>query len=79
MLLLFTVIIIGYTTLRVLNVGWNKVGDDGMLMISEELQHNNSLTELSVQNCGLSVKGEKLQYNGYLHYCYDHYRCCCCE
>ena len=53
-----TVIIIGWTTLKVLNVDWNKIGDDGISMISEELQHNNSLIELSFRNCGLSVKGE---------------------
>ena len=52
-----SVIITGSTTLRVLNVGGNKFGDDGISMISEELQHNKSLTELSVFGCGLSVKG----------------------
>ena len=57
---MFTVIITDSTTLRVLNVGWNKIGDDGMSMISNELQHNNSLTELSVAGCGLSVKGKEL-------------------
>ena len=55
-----SVIITGSTTLRVLNIGWNEVGDDGISMISEELQHNISLTKLSVQECGLSVKGEEL-------------------
>ena len=54
-------VITGSTTLRVLNVGWNDIGDDGILMISEELQHNKSLTELSVHRCGLSVKGKELQ------------------
>ena len=53
-----TVIITGNTTLRVLNVGWNKIGDDGISMISKELQHNNSLTELSVERCGLSRAGK---------------------
>ena len=57
---MYTVIITGSTTLRVLDVGGNVVGDDGISMISEELQHNNSLTELSVGWCGLSVKGEEL-------------------
>ena len=53
-----TVIITGSTTLRVLNVGGNEIGDDGISMISEELQHNNSLTELNVINCGFSAKGQ---------------------
>ena len=55
-----TVIITGSNTLRVFNVGGNKIGDDGISLISEELQHNNSLTELSVAQCGLTVKGEQL-------------------
>ena len=53
-------VITGSTTLRVLDVGWNEIGDDGISMISEELQYNNSLTELSLWWCGLSVKGEEL-------------------
>ena len=35
----------------------NDIGDDGMKVISEALQHNKSLTELWVDKCGLSVKG----------------------
>ena len=54
------VVITGSTTLRVLHVGLNKISDDGISMISEELQCNNSLTELLVWQCGLSVKGEEL-------------------
>ena len=59
MFVMSTVIITGSTTLRVLDVGVNDIGDDGISMISEELQHNNSLTELSVWECGLSVKSKK--------------------
>ena len=59
MFVMYTVIITGSTTLRVLHVGGNEIGDDGISMISEEFQHNNSLTELSVWWCGLSVKGEE--------------------
>ena len=55
-----TVIITGSTTLRVLDVGLNNFSDDGISMISEELEHNNSLTELRVADCGLSVKGEEV-------------------
>ena len=58
MFVMSTVIITGNTTLRVLDVGGNEIGDDGISMISEELQHNNSLTELIVANCGLSAKGQ---------------------
>ena len=52
-----TVIITGSATLRVLDVGYNDIGDDGMAVISEALQHNKSLTTLRVGQCGLSVKG----------------------
>ena len=53
-----TVIITGSATLRVLNVSCNcDIGDDGMAVISEALQHNKSLTTLRVAWCGLSVKG----------------------
>ena len=52
-----TVIITGSATLRVLNVSWNDIGDEGMAVISEALQHNKSLTTLRVVKCGLSVKG----------------------
>jgi len=33
------------------------IGDDGMSLISNELQYNNILTELMVAECGLSAKG----------------------
>ena len=52
-----TVIITGSATLRVLDVGYNDIGDDGMAVISEALQHSKSLTTLRVHKCGLSVKG----------------------
>ena len=52
-----TVIITGCATLRVLGVSNNDIGDDGMAVISEALQHNKSLTTLKVADCGLSVKG----------------------
>ena len=39
MFVMSTVIITGSTTLRVLNVAGNKIGDDGISMISGELQN----------------------------------------
>ena len=57
MFVMSTVIITGWSTLRVLNVGNNEISDDGISMISEKFQHKNSLTKLSFGNCGLSVKG----------------------
>ena len=44
-------------TLQELNMSFNDIGDDGMAVISEALQHNKSLTTLVVRQCGLSVKG----------------------
>jgi len=42
---------------QVLYMPNNDIGDDGMAVISEALQHNKSLTTLGVGQCGLSVKG----------------------
>ena len=56
----YTVIITGSATLRVLNVSDNDIGDEGMAIISEALQHSKSLTKLGVAQCGLSVKGSVL-------------------
>ena len=44
-------------TLQGLNMSRNNIGDEGMAVISEALQHNKSLTTLSVEHCGLSAKG----------------------
>ena len=44
-------------TLQELNMRGNNIGDDGMAVISEALQHNKSFTTLGVVWCGLSVKG----------------------
>ena len=44
-------------TLQELNIGDNNIGDDGIAVISEALQHNKSCTTLRVQKCGLSAKG----------------------
>ena len=57
MFVISTVIITGSATLRVLDVSRNDIGDDGMAVISEALQHNKSLTTLVVAECGFSVKG----------------------
>ena len=44
-------------TLQYLSMWGNDIGDNGMAVISEALQHNKSLTTLKVAECGLSVKG----------------------
>ena len=50
-------ILMGNCTLQVLNVISNTIGDDGISVIVEQLQHITTLTELFVIQCGLSVKG----------------------
>ena len=44
-------------TLQKFDMSSNDIGDDGMAVITEALQHNKSLTRLRVNRCGLSVKG----------------------
>ena len=44
-------------TLQVLWVSGNNIGDDGIAVISEALQHNKSVTILRIELCGLSAKG----------------------
>ena len=50
-------LLVGNCTLQLLNVGSNAIGDDGISVIVEQLQHNTTLTGLNVYQCGLSVKG----------------------
>ena len=57
MFVMSTVIITDYASLRVFNVSKNSIGDDGMSLISSEIQLSNILTELWVGDCKLSVKG----------------------
>ena len=52
-----TVMITGSPSLRVLDVRRNKIGDIGVELLCKELPNNNSLTELHIWMCGLSVKG----------------------
>ena len=52
-----TVMITGSPSLRVLDVGGNKIGDIGVELLCKELPNSNNLTKLSIYNCGLSVKG----------------------
>ena len=50
--------------LQHLNISWNKIGEDGVSHITEGLQQNNALTELLLQSCDLSAKGN-YSYNYY--------------
>ena len=49
-------------TLQELVLYNNDIGDDGMTVISEALQHNKSFTTLRAGQCGLSVKGSNLHH-----------------
>jgi len=54
---MLTVFIIGSASLGELNFGGNLIGDNGILLVSSELQSNSNLTELRLYDCGISVKG----------------------
>ena len=60
MFVVSTVIITGSTTLRELNVGRNDIGDSGIIVITQWLQSNKTLTKLDISWCDLSVKGTVL-------------------
>ena len=56
--MLFSSLYVGSDTLRVLNITSNyDIGDDGMKVISEALQHCKSFTSLCVCACGLELNG----------------------
>ena len=40
-----------------LNIGRNNIGDDGAKDVMEGIQYNGKLTELGLQYCEISVKG----------------------
>ena len=44
-------------SLKIVTVENNDIRYDGMFFVCEGLQHNDTLTSLSVRNCGFSVKG----------------------
>ena len=46
-----------YSVLKLLNVGRNPMGNDGISLIMQGLQDNQTLTALNIQDCGFSVKG----------------------
>ena len=43
--------------LQYLDISWNEIGDDGVRLITEGLQCNNTLTKLNAEHCGISVTG----------------------
>ena len=43
--------------LQCLDFSGNKIGDDGVRLITEGLQCNNTLTKLKAWSCGISVTG----------------------
>ena len=44
--------------LQYLDISRNIIGDDGVRLITEGLQCNNTLTKLNEQDCGISVTGK---------------------
>ncbi|XP_065888349.1 NACHT, LRR and PYD domains-containing protein 3-like isoform X2 [Dysidea avara] len=43
-------------SLTALDISWNSIGDDGMSLMSSDLQYNNALKALWITRCELSVK-----------------------
>jgi len=43
--------------LQHLNIGRNKIGDTGARHVTEGLQQNDTLTELLLSDCKITVKG----------------------
>ena len=43
--------------LQHLNIGGNEIGDDGVRHVTEGLQQNDTLTELLLHQCRISVNG----------------------
>ena len=45
------------TTLKVIKIDGNHIGDDGIFLVCEGLKENHTLTSLTARQCGFSVKG----------------------
>ena len=43
--------------LQYLDSAYNKIGNDGVKLITEGLQYNNTLIKLNAADCGVSVEG----------------------
>ena len=43
--------------LQYLDISGNEIGNDGMRLITEGLQYNNTLTKLHAERCDISVEG----------------------
>ena len=46
--------------LQHLSIDSNQFGDDGVRLVTEGLQQNDTLTELRLHSCKISVKGNQL-------------------
>ena len=46
--------------LQYLDIAGNKIGDDGVRLITEGLQYNKTMIKLDASNCGFSVEGRQL-------------------
>ena len=51
--------------LQYLDIGGNKIDDDGVRHVTEGLQHNDTLTGLSLCNCEISLRGNYSWLTGY--------------
>ena len=56
--------LMGNKKLQRLNIGFNEIGDDGVRNVIEGLQQNDTVTNLMLHGCNISVKGN---YSNLLH------------
>ena len=48
--------------LEYLDISYNKIGDDGVRHVMEGLQQNDTVTELRIPDCEISVEGNYCNY-----------------
>ena len=58
---MYGIVITDIASLTALDISWNSIGDDGMSLMSSDLQYNNALKALWITRCELSVKS--MQFN----------------
>ena len=66
-------------SLQELDMGYNVIGDDGMSSVADGLQYSKTITELDVQQCGLSVKGTLVYKTCRIQIVWSLYLSCSCS
>jgi len=53
---MYGIVVADIASLTTLDIAWNSIGDNGMSLMSTELQYSNVLKELRMAKCELSAK-----------------------